>query len=100
MHTYHSHSHSQSSGRSLSGGTPVTGRGAGTAATSPRRSSSGLKTAPSTTVRGGGGGEWETGGGGEGVRVVEGREAAVMRLAEQQAMASIGESLGNQNRYC
>ena len=71
----------QSSCRSLSGGTPV---GGGRGVSSPRRSSAGLKTAPPASGRGG---EWETGGGGEGVRMGEGR------MAEQQAMASIGEAV-------
>ena len=73
----------------MSGGTPVSSRG------SPRKPSSGPKTGALITGGGGGGGgggrggggEWEGGGSGE-----AGREVA-LRLAEQQAMASIGEKI-------
>ena len=61
---------------------------------SPRKSSSGLKTGVSVGGGGGGrggGGEGEGGGGGSGE--MGGRKEAALRLAEQQAMASIGEQL-------
>ncbi|CAI8035891.1 Cell division cycle protein 27 homolog [Geodia barretti] len=75
------------SSRSVSGGSPVTSRGS----SSPRKSSSGLKTGVSVGGGGGGrggGGEGEGGGGGSGE--MGGRKEAALRLAEQQAMASIG----------
>ena len=75
--------------RCVSGVTPVTSRG------SPRKSScSSIKSTGVTTTGGGGrggGGEGEGGGGGGEVGGGGvGREAA-LRVAEQQAMGSIGE---------
>ena len=74
--------------RCVLGVTPVTSRG------SPRKSScSSIKSTGVTTTGGGGrggGGEGEGGGGGEVGGGGVGKEAA-LRVAEQQAMGSIGE---------
>ena len=71
--------------RSVLGCTPASGRGP---SSSPRKSAFSFKTARSSVGRGASG-EWEGGGGGGGECVTLGREGG--RLAEQQALASIGE---------
>ena len=70
---------------------------------SPRKYSSGLKTGVSVGGGGGGrggGGEGEGGGGGGGSGEMGGGKGAALRLAEQQAMASIGEQMSTTRIIC